>query len=76
MFCIKFCKYVVFLSRKAVFLANYENIRLIRTMLRIFFSCLTEIKTNYFFLDAGPALKGGYIPLFRWSNISNANADT
>ena len=43
MFCIKLCKYVVFLSRKGSFLANYENIRLIRAMLRIF-PCLTEFK--------------------------------
>ena len=37
MFCIKFCKYVVFFSRKGNFLANCENTRLIRAMLRIFF---------------------------------------
>ena len=37
MFCIKFCKYVVFFSRKGSFLANCENTRLIRAMLRIFF---------------------------------------
>ena len=35
-FCIKFCKYVVFFSINGNFLANCENIRLIRGMLRIF----------------------------------------
>ena len=68
-FCIKFCKYVVFFSRKGSFLANYENIRLICAMLRIFL-CLTEFKLIFFFLDAVSAVEGGYIPLFRWSNIT------
>ena len=46
MFCIKFCKYVVFFSRKRSFLVNYENVRLIRTMLWIF-SRLTEFEGVY-----------------------------
>ena len=36
-FCIKFCKHVVLFSRKGSFLANCENTRLIRAVLRIFF---------------------------------------
>ena len=30
----------------------------------------------FFFLDVGPAPKGGYIPVFGWANVNSSNTDT
>ena len=46
---------------------------------RIFGSLNGLFKTKimyFFFLDVGPAPKGGYIPLFGWANVNSSNTDT